>query len=214
MAQRFAMHAEFAGGQALQVFSAAVVTIAPDAREYAERLDPETKRNLVADAVDNVMSMGLRTHYSGAAEARIHTAVRGLVAALQLQGLLNDRVGGIAQEVTDGDWEFALRLVIGLLTAVEAARGGLSAVVPALRTPVTTGSLEMDTLLLAGIRLALGVGETEVRPWPVPAALKAPWFVYGFRPMSPAWRELTVAETPEDLAAVNIFVRERSLRSA
>jgi hypothetical protein len=209
-AERLAMRRAFLGGQALRVFSAAVITLEPGARERAERLAPDAKRALVAEAVNDVMDLGIQTQYTGAAENRVHTAVRRLVAVRQLQELVDAGALAVRAELASGAVEFALRLVIDLLTHTGASvRSG----VPKLQPPASTGQREFDTLLLSGIRCALGAEGAEESLWPAPPPLPLAWIVYGFRPMSPAWRELTPRETPEELARANVFIRERSLRS-
>lgn len=210
--ERAAMHEDFGGEQALLVFSDAVITLEPNARARAERITQDAQRALVAEAIDAVMPLGIQTHYAGSAEARIHAAVRRLVSELQLQGLIDRGALAIRAELAAGDLQFALRLVVDLLTHAGALRG--SGGVPLLRMPASTRSREFDTFILAGIRFALGAEETQNCPWAAPVPLPEPWVVYSsVRRMTPAWRKLSIRETPEELAAANIFIRERSLKS-
>lgn len=128
-----------------------------------------------------------------------------------LQQLIDSEMAPIRQEVADGDIDFALRLIIDMLTKIGAAPALKPA--PRLRRPATTGSLEVDTLILAGIRWALRCSATASTPWPPPAALPHPWFAYGHRSMTAGWKALSIRETPAELSAANIFIRERSLAS-
>jgi len=128
-----------------------------------------------------------------------------------LQALIGDKARSISRELAHGDHDFALRLAVDLFT--EARDAGDGHETPFLRRPEPTGNPKVDTLILAGLRWALGSKDGDLRPWPAPKALRSPWFAYGFRGLSEAWKDLSTRETPPELASANVYIRERSLIS-
>lgn len=147
-----------------------------------------------------------------------HDAVLGLdlqdgrsEAQVDLQQLIDLEMSPIRQEIADGDLEFALRLIVDMLTKIRAT--GRFRPAPLLRHPFSTGSSEFDAMVLAGIRWAMNGSTTEDTPWLPPQPLPHPRFAYGHRKMTDGWKQLFINETPSEFACANIFIRERSLTS-
>lgn len=114
----------------------------------------------------------------------------------------------IDQSITVGDNEMALEM-LGVMTSLmmvgEPCQGKID-------EPEALSDPKWDTLYKTAIGYALKVNGSPVPDWTQVEPLDEEWFP--LEPVTENYREMTRRQTPEELAKVNIFIRENSLSSS
>ena len=123
------------------------------------------------------------------------------------QMVLDQVAKDIAEELSQGEREFALRIAMDALKRLKSMRP------QRLKKPGSTGSAKFDALLAAGARLVMEGNSPHLPRWG--AKLPEPWFPGDdTRTMGEAFRNLTIRRTPKTFADFNIFIKDNSLEAA
>ncbi|MGP5409722.1 helix-turn-helix domain-containing protein [Glutamicibacter ardleyensis] len=120
------------------------------------------------------------------------------------QMVLDKAARDIAEELSAGDREFALRLAMDALKYLKTMKP------ERLKKPRPTGSEQFDALLAAGARLVIEGSSPYMPRWG--KKLSAAWFPGSdTRNMGEAFRLLTIKRTPKMFADFNIYIKDNSL---
>ncbi|WP_156759152.1 hypothetical protein [Microbacterium karelineae] len=121
----------------------------------------------------------------------------------------------IQEELDAGDHDFALRLVSQALEALRRAhQSGEDLLVFAAAEPARIRPREYDVLLRTAYRWQLHELGYDAPPWTETQRLGRPLFLWPDELLDDHVREIIRAQTPDEFASANIWLRVKELATA